>query len=84
MNVLSWLVFGLIVGLIANAIDPAPSRGGWVGAIVLGILGSLVGGFLASLVFGVGVAGFDFTSFIVALLGSLLLLYIGRAFRRAV
>jgi len=83
MNVLAWLVFGLIVGVVANAIDPAPSHGGWLGAIVLGILGAMVGGFLASLIFGVGVSGFDFTSFIVAVLGSLLLLYAGRAFRRA-
>ncbi len=83
MNVLAWIVFGLIVGVIANAIEPGPQRGGLIGAILLGIVGALVGGFLADLVFGVTVTGFNLTSFLVAIAGSLLLLFIGRAIRRA-
>ncbi len=82
MNLLSWLVFGLIVGVIANAIDPSPAKGGLVGAVVLGIVGAIIGGFLANLLFGVGISGFDFTSLSVAVLGSLLLLFIGRSFRQ--
>ena len=83
MNILSWAVFGLIAGVIANAIDPEPSSGGVLGAIVLGVVGALVGGFLANLVFGVGVTGFNISSLVVAVLGSLLVLMAGRAFRRA-
>jgi uncharacterized membrane protein YeaQ/YmgE (transglycosylase-associated protein family) len=83
MNLVTWVVFGLLVGIVANAIDPAPARGGILGAIVLGIVGAVVGGFLANLMFGVGVSGFDFTSFAVAVLGALLLLFLGRAFRSA-
>ncbi len=83
MNFLSWILFGLIVGIVANAIDPQPEQGGIFGAIILGVVGSLVGGFLADLFFGVGISGFDFTSFIVAVAGSLVLLFIGRALRRA-
>lgn len=82
MNIIAWVVFGLIVGLIANAIDPKPSQGGLLGAIILGIVGALVGGFLGNLIFGVGVSGFDVQSFALAILGSLLLLFIGRVLSR--
>ena len=83
MNVLAWLVFGVIVGVVANAIDPEPNRGGLLGAILLGVVGAMIGGFLANLLFGVSVTGFNVTSFIVAVAGSLLLLFAGRALRRA-
>jgi uncharacterized membrane protein YeaQ/YmgE (transglycosylase-associated protein family) len=81
MNILSWILFGAIVGAIANMVDPRPSSGGLLGAIVLGILGAVIGGFLANLLFGVSITGFNFSSFAVAVLGSLLLLFIGRVFR---
>lgn len=83
MNILAWIIFGLIVGVIANIIDPRPARGGLLGAIILGIVGALVGGFLANLVLGIGVTGFNLTSFIVAIAGSLIVLYIGRAYTRS-
>lgn len=81
-DALSWIIFGLIVGIIANIIDPRPAAGGILGAIVLGIVGALVGGFLGNLLFGVGVSGFNLSSFIVAILGSLLLLFVSRALVR--
>ncbi len=83
MDLLAWIIFGLITGVVANAIDPHPSSGGVVGAIVLGVVGAVIGGFIANLTFGVGVTGFNVTSFAVAILGALLLLYVGRALRRA-
>ncbi len=83
MNIISWIIFGLIVGIIANAIDPEPARGGLLNAMLLGIVGALIGGFLADLIFGVNVTGFNLTSFLIAVAGSLILLFIGRAMRRA-
>jgi uncharacterized membrane protein YeaQ/YmgE (transglycosylase-associated protein family) len=83
MNILSWVLFGLIVGIVANAIDPADNQGGVLGAILLGIGGSLIGGFLANLIFGVGVSGFDIASFIVAVAGSLFVLFGARALKSA-
>lgn len=83
MNILGWIMFGLITGIIANAIDPQPDKGGWMGAIILGICGGLVGGFLGNLVFGIGISGFNFPSFAVAILGSLFLLFVGRALGKA-
>ncbi len=82
MSVISWIVFGLIAGTIANMIDPSESRGGMLGSIVLGIVGALVGGFLANLLFGMDVSGFNLTSFIIAIVGSLLVLYAGKALSR--
>lgn len=83
MNILSWILFGLIAGIIANLIDPRPAQGGILGAIVLGIVGALLGGFLANLFFGLEITGFNITSFIIAVAGSLLVLVIGRALTRA-
>lgn len=83
MSFILWIIFGLVVGIVANAIDPRPAEGGMLGAVVLGILGAVVGGFLSNLIFGVGVTGFNLSSFVVAILGAVLLLGIGRAMRRA-
>lgn len=84
MNILAWVVFGTIVGTIANLIDPRPSAGGIAGSVVLGVVGAVVGGWLANLFFGVGITGFNFQSLIIAVLGSLLLLLIQRAFFRRI
>ena len=81
MNVIGWVIFGLVAGTIANIIDPHPSSGGIVGAIVLGIVGAMVGGFLANILLGIDITGFNLTSFVVAIAGSLLLLFVGRALR---
>lgn len=82
MNILTWIVLGLVAGVVANLLDPAESQGGVIGSIVLGILGAVVGGFLANLVFGQSVTGFNIESVVIATLGSLMLLIVGRAFRR--
>lgn len=82
MNILAWVIFGLIVGVIANMIDSRPQEGGLLGVVALGVVGSLVGGFVGNLIFGVGITGFDFGSFIVAIIGSLILLWLGRAVRK--
>jgi uncharacterized membrane protein YeaQ/YmgE (transglycosylase-associated protein family) len=80
MTILSWIVFGLIAGGLANIIDPSPSKGGVLGAMVLGVLGAVLGGLLSSIVFGFTISAFNLTSLIVAVLGSLLLLFLQRAF----
>jgi uncharacterized membrane protein YeaQ/YmgE (transglycosylase-associated protein family) len=83
MDLIFWVVLGLIAGSIANMIDPRPSRGGILGSIILGIVGAVVGGWIGSALFGVGVSGFNLSSFLVAIAGSLVLLWIGRMFYRA-
>ena len=76
-----WIIFGLIAGSIANFITPS-SQGGIVGSIILGIIGAVVGGYLGQRFFGVSVTGFNAMSFVVAVAGSLLVLFIGRLFMR--
>lgn len=80
MSLLYWIVFGLIAGSIADFI--APGNLGMMGSIVLGVLGAVVGGFLGEKYFGVSVTGFNVQSFIVAVMGSLLLIVISRMFFR--
>ena len=82
MNLFTWIVFGLIVGVIANLVDPQMSRGGMLGAIILGVVGAVVGGYLANMLFGLSISGFDFSSLAIATAGSLLVLLLGRSWRK--
>ena len=80
MGVISWIVVGLIAGWLAGVV----MRGGGygiVGNIVVGILGALLGGFLAASLFNLGdaVNGINVTSILVAFLGAVILIAIVRA-----
>ena len=77
MSIIYWIVFGLIAGTIANFLSPE-FRGGMMGSMVLGIVGAVVGGYLGQMFLGVGVTGFNVPSFVVAIAGSLLVLFIAR------
>ena len=52
MNIIGWLLFGLVVGAIAKFLMPGRDPGGWIVTILLGIAGSFVGGFLATAILG--------------------------------
>jgi uncharacterized membrane protein YeaQ/YmgE (transglycosylase-associated protein family) len=73
--ILAWIIFGFIAGAMAHFIAPS-SSGGIMALIVLGIVGALVGGFLGQVFFGVGVTGFNVTSFVLAVIGSLVVLFL--------
>jgi uncharacterized membrane protein YeaQ/YmgE (transglycosylase-associated protein family) len=76
MHFLWMIIFGLIVGAIAKLIMPGRDPGGFIVTILLGIAGSLVGGFLARMV---GHGGDDNTAgWIGSIIGALLLLFIYR------
>ncbi len=73
---------GLIVGLLAKFIMPGKDPGGIIITILLGIGGSLLGGYLGT-VLGLGtVSGFDLRSLLIATGGAILLLIVYRAIRR--
>ena len=77
MNVLSWIIFGLLAGGIAKLILPGKDPGGCLVTIVIGILGALIGGFLSTELLGWGtVTGFNLRSFAIAILGGVVLLLI--------
>ncbi|HEX5064734.1 MAG TPA: GlsB/YeaQ/YmgE family stress response membrane protein [Myxococcota bacterium] len=81
MGILSWILLGLIVGALAKWIMPGDDPGGTIITILLGIAGAFVGGFLATLI-GLGtVDGFNIGSLLIAIGGSLLLLWVYRRMR---
>ena len=81
MNVFAWIVFGLLAGSIAKFLMPGKDPGGCLLTTILGIVGSLVGGFLATRVFGFGpVTGFNLHSLGLAIAGAFLLLALFRLF----
>lgn len=79
--IIYWVIFGLIAGAVASFIAPG-SQGGIVGSIILGIIGAVVGGYLGQMFLGTGVTGFNLTSFVVAIAGALLVLFVGRLIMR--
>ncbi len=82
MGILSWIVFGLIAGAIAKLIMPGKDPGGIIVTILLGIAGALVGGFIGTALGFGGVEGFDIGSFLIAVVGAILLLVAYRYMRR--
>lgn len=76
MGIISWIVFGLIAGAIAKLIMPGEQGGGWIVTIILGIIGAALGGWIGSMLFNVGVNGFNIKSLIVAVVGALIVLAI--------
>ncbi|WP_228296483.1 GlsB/YeaQ/YmgE family stress response membrane protein [Klebsiella variicola] len=66
MGILSWIIFGLIAGILAKWIMPGKDGGGFIVTVILGIIGAVVGGWISTL-FGFGkVDGFNFGSFFIA------------------
>jgi uncharacterized membrane protein YeaQ/YmgE (transglycosylase-associated protein family) len=54
LDVLAWIVFGLVAGAIAKAILPGRDPGGAIITIVIGVIGSLIGGFIGRMFLGYG------------------------------
>jgi len=79
MNIILWIVLGLIAGWAASIIMKTDSRQGPVMDIILGIVGALVGGFLMSMLGFGGVSGFNLYSIFVAILGAVVLIWLRRA-----
>jgi len=79
MGILTWILFGLIVGVVANWIMPARVFGGILGDIVIGIIGAFAGGWVYGLFGHAGVTGFNIPSMFCALIGAVLLLWVLRA-----
>ena len=78
MGILSWIVFGLIAGVVAKLIMPGRDPGGMIVTILIGIVGAVIGGYIAGF-FGLGsVSGFNLGSFAIAVGGALLLLFVYR------
>ncbi len=79
MGILTWIIIGLVAGILGKLIMPGDDPGGIIVTILLGIVGAFVGGFVVNLFGGVGVTGFNIWSVLVATLGAIILLAIYRA-----
>ena len=73
MSILGWILFGLIVGVVAKLIMPGPDPGGMIVTIFLGIVGALIGGFIGRMLgwYGEG----DPVGFIMAVIGAIVVLF---------
>ncbi|MBP7866941.1 MAG: GlsB/YeaQ/YmgE family stress response membrane protein [Acidobacteria bacterium] len=81
MGILSWVVMGLLVGIVARILMPGRDRGGIVLTIVLGIGGAVLGGYIASRLGWGDFTGFNLKSFGLAVGGALILLLVYRLVR---
>ena len=82
MGIIGWIIIGLIAGAIARWLMPGPDPMGWLGTILLGIVGSLVGGTLLNLIFGGGLE-LSAAGILGSILGALIVLYVWRRMRPA-
>lgn len=79
INIILWIVFGLIAGFIAKAIMPGPDGGGTILTIILGIVGAFVGGFIGKQFFGAESADdFSLVGLLFAVIGAVVVLAIYR------
>ena len=83
MGILAWVILGLIAGAIAKFLMPGKDPGGFVVTILIGIVGAFLGGFLGNMITGSGLNGFSLWSILLAVVGSLLLLWIYRMTTRS-
>jgi uncharacterized membrane protein YeaQ/YmgE (transglycosylase-associated protein family) len=75
MGIISWIVFGLVAGILAKFLMPGDDPGGFLKTTVVGVAGALVGGFIATRIGFGDVTGFNLRSFSIAIAGSLLVLW---------
>jgi uncharacterized membrane protein YeaQ/YmgE (transglycosylase-associated protein family) len=81
VGIISWIVLGAIAGFLANMI--VGGREGLIGTIILGIVGALVGGYIAQALFHKGdVTGVNIESIVISVIGAIVVLFVWRAFTR--
>lgn len=77
MGIIGWIVLGLAAGAIAKLILPGTQGGGWLITLILGVVGALLGGFIASAIFGIGLEGFfSIQTWLIAIGGAIVVLLI--------
>lgn len=79
LGFIGWIVLGGLAGWIASKIAGTDAQQGLLANIVVGIIGGLLGGWVFGLFGGAGVTGFNIWSFLVALVGAVILLFIWKA-----
>lgn len=80
-GILVWIIVGGLAGWAASKIVGTDKNQGALGNIVVGVVGALIGGFLVGLIGGEGFTGLNLWSFLVSLLGAVILLFLWKAMR---
>jgi uncharacterized membrane protein YeaQ/YmgE (transglycosylase-associated protein family) len=81
MSILIWIIFGGLVGWIASMVMGTDGQQGIILNVVIGIVGAVIGGFIMNSFGSTGVSGFNVYSFLVALLGAIVLIWIVKMIR---
>ena len=81
MSILAWIILGGLAGWIGSMLMGTDASQGVVLNVVVGIVGAVVGGFLFNSLGSAGVTGFNFYSLIVAIIGSVVLIWILKLIR---
>ena len=77
MGFIGWIVLGLIAGAIAKAIMPGKQGGGWIITLILGVVGAILGGWIGSAIFNVGLDEFwSISTWLLAIGGALIVLFV--------
>ena len=82
MSLLGWIVIGGLAGWVASKFMNTDKDQGVFANIIVGVIGAFIGGFVMNLLGGQGITGFSIWSFVVALLGSVILLWILKTVRK--
>jgi uncharacterized membrane protein YeaQ/YmgE (transglycosylase-associated protein family) len=83
MNIIAWLVLGIVAGFIASKIVNKSGEG-LIRDLILGVIGAVVGGWVMETFGKEGVSGLNIYSVVVAILGAVVVLVVFHAIRRAV
>ncbi|MFZ0493327.1 MAG: GlsB/YeaQ/YmgE family stress response membrane protein [Acidimicrobiia bacterium] len=84
MGLVAFLILGLIAGAIAKLLLPGAQGGGFFMTMLLGVVGALLGGWLASLIFDISLGGFfEIRTWLIAIVGSIVVLVIYGFFARS-
>jgi uncharacterized membrane protein YeaQ/YmgE (transglycosylase-associated protein family) len=73
MSIIGWILFGLVVGVVAKLLMPGRDPGGMIVTVLLGIVGALLGGFIGRLLGWYGES--DPVGFIMAVIGAIVVLF---------
>jgi len=80
MGIIAFIILGLLAGIIAKALIPGEDPGGFIITTIIGVVGALLGGFLAAALFGADPLDefFDVSTWLTAIVGSIILLLLYR------
>ncbi|QYX34347.1 GlsB/YeaQ/YmgE family stress response membrane protein [Sphaerospermopsis torques-reginae] len=87
MNIIAWIILGLLAGALAKAVYPGHQGGGIVSTIILGIVGAFIGGTLFTLLrtgtLQLSAATLSIPGLLVAIIGAILAIYLWTLFQRS-